>query len=136
MTTYNPLPESSHEKTATEELKGLIQDLSLKEQGVELVHPQKSIAIERIMQLGKKAVEPLVDALDYADSEARGWIIFLLGMLLDSKTLAPISKYLKANEEKIRNGEDDALKKFDQVIRTVIKSSVKRELIPSNKAEF
>lgn len=136
MTTYNPLPESSHEKTATEELKGLIQDLSLKEQGVELVHPQKSIAIERIMQLGKIAVEPLVDALDHADSEARGWIIFLLGMLLDSKTLAPISKYLKANEEKIRNGEVDALKKFDQEIRHVIKSSVKRELIPSNKAEF
>jgi len=126
MTSYNPLPEFSPEKTTTEELKGLIQDLSLKEQGVELVHPQKSIAIERIMQLGEIAVEPLVDALDYANLEARGWIIFLLGMLLDSKTLDPISTYLKANEEKIRNGEVDALKKFDQEIRHVIKSSLKR----------
>jgi hypothetical protein len=121
------------ETSTSEELKGLIQDLSLKEREFEVMHPEKSRAIERIMELGDIAVEPLVEALDNADEEARGWIIFLLGMLVDGRTLVPISTYVKANEEKIRTGDDEALKTFELEIGRLIKEA--RQLDTRSDAE-
>ncbi|RZN40307.1 MAG: hypothetical protein EFT35_03105 [Methanophagales archaeon ANME-1-THS] len=121
------LSEKSEPLSYTEEedyspdLKGLIHDLSLKEREFEVLHPEKSSAIERIIELGDRAVEPLLNALDDADEEARGWIIFLLGMVVDGSTLVPISTYVKANEEKIRSGDGEALKAFEQEIERVIK---------------
>jgi HEAT repeat protein len=87
------------------------------------MHPEKSSAIERIIELGDRAVEPLLNALDDADEEARGWIIFLLGMLADGSTLAPISTYVKANEEKIRTGDGEALKAFELEIARIIRET-------------
>jgi len=115
------------------DLKGLIQDLSLKEREFELMHPRKSKAIERIMELGDVAVEPLIDALDNVDEEARGWIIFLLGMILDGRTLVPISSYVKANEEKIRTRDGEALKEFEREIGRLIKET--RQIDASTNAE-
>lgn len=100
----------SHKNPTSEEFGILIRDLGLKEREFELIHPDKSRAIEKILQLGEIAVEPLIDALDTADPEAKAWIIFLLGELMDQGVIIPISKYLNANEEKVRTSTGDALK--------------------------
>jgi HEAT repeat protein len=121
------------EEDYSPDLKGLIQDLSLKEREFEVMHPAKSTAIERIMELGDRAVEPLLNALDNADEEARGWIIFLLGMLVDGRTLVPISTYVKANEERIRTGDGEALKAFELEIGRLIKEN--RQLDTRSDAE-
>ena len=102
----------SHKNPTPEEFGILIRDLGLKEREFDLIHPDKSRAIEKILQLGKIAVEPLIEALDTADPEAKVWIIFLLGELMDRRLIIPISKYLNANEEKIRTSNVDALKNF------------------------
>jgi hypothetical protein len=100
--------------TLSDEFKCLIQDLSLKEREYELIHPAKSRAIEKIMQLGEIAVEPLIEAFDNSDLEAKGWIIYLLGVLLDNRVIAPISEFFSnINEEKIRGREVDPLKFLD-----------------------
>jgi hypothetical protein len=100
----------SPKNPTSEEFGSLIRDLGLKEREFELIHPDKSRAIVKILQLGEIAVEPLIEALDTADPEAKAWIIFLLGELMDRRVLIPISKYLNANEEKIRTSNVDALK--------------------------
>ena len=102
----------SHKNPTSEEFGILIRDLGLKEREFDLIHPDKSRAIEKILQLGDIAVEPLIEALDTADPEAKVWIIFLLGELMDRRVIIPISKYLNANEEKIRTSNVDALKNF------------------------
>ena len=102
----------SHKNPTSEEFGILIRDLGLKEREFDLIHPDKSRAIEKILQLGEIAVEPLIEALDTADPEATVWIIFLLGELMDGRVIIPISKYLNANEEKIRTSNVDALKNF------------------------
>jgi HEAT repeat protein len=121
---YCKSSESTRETPLSEELKGLIRDLSLKEREFELIHPKKSKAIEKLMQRGEAAVEPLIEAFDDADAESRGWIIYILGALTDRGALLPISWYLNADEEKIRTIEADALRNFDsREIKRLIKAA-------------
>jgi len=125
---YCTRPEPEQEKPLSEELQGLIQDLSLKERTFELIHPKKSKAIEKLMKLGAAAVAPLIEAFDHADAEARGWIIYLLGELMDGGALLPISRYLNTDEEKIRDREADALKNFDsRELKRLIKGAKQLE---------
>ncbi len=109
----NEFGQTFERSVPLDELKCLIQDLSLKEREVELIHPAKSRAIEKIMRLGEIAVEPLIEAFDNSDLEAKGWIIYLLGMLMDDRVIAPISEYFKVNEEKIRSREVDPFETLD-----------------------
>jgi hypothetical protein len=99
--------------TPLDELKCLIRDLSLKEREFELIHPMKASAIEKIMQFGERAVEPLIEAFDTSDLDAKGWIIYLLGVLMDNRVIAPISEYFKVNEEEIHSSEADPLETLD-----------------------
>ncbi len=116
------------DKPLLEELQRLIHNLSLKERKFELIHPKKSMAIEKILQLGGIAIEPLLEALDTADAEARGWIIFLLGELLDGRARIHISQYLSTHAEKIRNGESDTFKYLDsREMRRLIKGAKQTE---------
>jgi len=125
---YCTRSEPKRGKPPSEVLQGLIRDLSLKEREFELMHPKKSKAIEKLMQLGEAAVEPLIEAFDGADMEARGWIIYLLGELMDRGALLPISRYLNVDEEKIRNREADALKNFDsRELKRLIKGAKQLE---------
>ena len=127
--------ETTFKKSTPEELKGLIQDLSLKERELELINSEKVRAIEKIMQLREIAIEPLIEALDNADLEAKGWIIYLLGELLDNRAIVSIYKYLNANEEKIRNSEGDALKNLDsREIRRLIKKA--KQIETRNESTF
>jgi HEAT repeat protein len=107
-----------------EEVQQLILDLSLQEREQELIHPRKSRAIERLLQLGEAAVEPLLDALETADLEARGWILYLLGVLMDRRAVVPISSYLNREEEMLRRGEVDPLLQLDgRVLRRLLKEA-------------
>ena len=125
---YCTRSESEHDKPLSEELEGLIQDLSLKERAFELIHPKKSKAIEKLMRLGAAAVAPLIEAFDHADAEARGWIIYLLGELMESGALLPISRYLNIDEEEMRNREVDTLKNFDsRELKRLIKKAKQLE---------
>lgn len=121
--------ESPFERaTPLDELKCLIHDLSLKEREFELIHPAKSRAIEKIMRLGERAVEPLIDAFDHANLEARGWIIYLLGVLMDHRVVAPISEYFAVHGEKLRNSEVDPLETLDSCkIRRLINEGKQTE---------
>ncbi|RZN33695.1 MAG: hypothetical protein EFT35_10190 [Methanophagales archaeon ANME-1-THS] len=121
---YCKSSESTRETPRSEELKGFIRDLSLKEREFELIHPKKSKAIEKLIQLGEVAVEPLIEAFDEADAETRGWIIYILGALTDRGALLPLSWYLNADEEKIRTIEADALSNFNsREIKRLVKAA-------------
>jgi HEAT repeat protein len=122
------------EKPLSEVLKDLIQDLSLEEREFELMHPKKSKAIEKLMKLGEAVIEPLIEAFDDADAEARGWIIYLLGELMDRGALFPILRYLNVDEEKIRDMGADALSNFDsREIKRLIKAA--KEIEPRADSE-
>lgn len=110
---YRKRTESRREVPQPEELARLIQDLSLKEREFELIHPKKSKAIEKLIKLGEVAIEPLIEAFDAADTETRGWIMYILGALTDRGALLPLSWCLNLDEEKIRARGADALKEFD-----------------------
>lgn len=125
---YCKSSESKRETLLSEEFKGFIQDLSLKEREFELIHPKKSKAIEKLMQLGEAAVEPLIEAFDDADAESRGWIIYIVGALTDRGALLPIFRYLNLDEEKIRTIGADALRNFDsREIKRLIKAAKQLE---------
>ena len=100
---------TTFEESTLDDLKCLIRDLSLKERAFELIHPDKSRAIEKIMLLGKAAVEPLIEAFDTSNLEGRGWIIYLLGELVDNGEIAPIVEYLTVNKGKMSNDEGNPL---------------------------
>lgn len=121
-----PLQFKNAEERYPDDLDNLIRDLSLEERELEVMRPEKSSAIERIIELGDRAVAPLLDALDNADEEARGWIIFLLGMVVEGSTLAPLTAYVRANEERIRRGDSETLKGFEEEVERLIRAMRKR----------
>lgn len=113
---------SADESLRREEAERLIQALSLRDREHELIHPLKSRAIEHLLQLGEAAIEPLLDAFEAADLEARGWILYLLGVMLDQRAVAPLSAYLSRDEELLSRDEaDDPLLQLDgHVLRRLL----------------
>gem|GEM_PF-3520064 len=113
---------SADESPRREEVERLIQALSLQDRAHELIHPMKSRAIELLLQLGEAAIEPLLDAFESADREARGWILYLLGVLLDQRAVAPLSAYLNREDELLRREEEaDPLLQLDgHVLRRLL----------------
>jgi HEAT repeat protein len=113
---------SADESPRREEVERLIQALSLRDRERELIHPMKSRAIEHLLQLGEAAIEPLLDAFESADLEARGWILYLLGVLLDQRAVAPLSAYLNREDELLRREEEaDPLLQLDgHVLRRLL----------------
>ena len=117
-----------------DELQCLIRDLNLKEREFELIHPAKSRAIEKIMRIGEIAVEPLIEAFDKCNLEAKGWIIYLLGVLIDHRIIAPISEYFKVNEETIRSRAINPMETLDSdEIRRLITKGKEIETIPDSE---
>lgn len=98
----------------SEEFKSLIEKLSLKprEEELELFHPEKWKAIEKIEQLEGVAFKPLLEALDSADIEARGTIISLLGRLKDKRAVLPIAEQLANSNAKVKIDAMSVLKQY------------------------
>lgn len=113
---------SADESLRRDEVERLIHALSLQDRERELIHPLKSRAIEHLLQLGEAAIEPLVDAFEAADREARGWILYLIGVLLDQRAIAPLSAYLNREDELLRREEaaDPLLQLDAHVLRQLL----------------
>lgn len=88
---------------AGRDMKTLIQKLSLKPtSNLELIHHEKAKAMEEIERLGPAATDPMLAALDIADTEGKAALISLLGRSKDLRAIQPIARHLNHSSLGVR----------------------------------
>ncbi len=133
----------SPQENGTDSINSLIQHLSLKPSGLDLIHPEKLKAMEAIKRRGTTALQPLLQALERSDEDAKGTIIYLLSCMEDNRTtILPIAKQLKDNSPKVRNEAICALEGFapenisdPEVINYLTQAASDGNIEISNKAK-
>ena len=111
--TFDNHDAKSPQENETATLNALIRDLSLTPPELSLFHPQKEKAMDALKRSGRTALQPLLQALENSDEEAKGTIIYLLSCIEDNRTtILPISKQLKDNSSKVRTEAISALERM------------------------
>ena len=103
---------------AAKNFKGLIGALKYKDSSV------RKEAIEALVDIGKPAVEPLIDALNDKDINIQLLAVESLGKIGDERAIEPLIKAFKDGMSLVRSAAVVALRKFKdtRAVETIIKA--------------